>query len=139
MKWQIREREGNEKNLFPLFGNGNQRLSFPGMDGNRNSRSPLISIISILLHPAFVPARQYCIFELCLCHIKILCMNTSDLDAYPYISYLQQLRSQRQISKPSRALRDIILSYSHYFAQDMYNINCTLYVLTCVDILLSNT
>ena len=104
------------KNPYPYFGNGNQRLSFPGMDGNRNSRSPLISIISILLHPAFVPARQYCIFELCLCHIKILCMSTSDLDAYPYISYLQQLRSQRQISKPSRALGEIIFSYSHYFA-----------------------
>ena len=39
VKWQIREREGNEKNPFPLFGNGIQRLSFPGMDGNGNSRS----------------------------------------------------------------------------------------------------
>ena len=30
------------KNPFPYFGKGNQRLSFLGMDGNGNSRSPLI-------------------------------------------------------------------------------------------------
>ena len=33
---EIREREGNGKNPFPKFGNGNQRLLFPGMDGNGN-------------------------------------------------------------------------------------------------------
>ena len=32
----IREREGNEKNPFPQFGNGNQRLSFPKILGNSN-------------------------------------------------------------------------------------------------------
>ena len=37
----IGEREGNEKKPFPYFGNGNQRLSFWGKDGNGNSRSPL--------------------------------------------------------------------------------------------------
>ena len=30
------------KNPFPKFGKGNQRLSFLGMDGNGNSRSPLL-------------------------------------------------------------------------------------------------
>ena len=33
---KIREREGNEKNPFPQFGNGNQRLSFPRIPGNGN-------------------------------------------------------------------------------------------------------
>ena len=33
---KFREREGNEKNPFPKFGNGNQRLLFLGMDGNGN-------------------------------------------------------------------------------------------------------
>ena len=33
---KIREREGNEKNPFPHFGNGNQRLSFPRILGNGN-------------------------------------------------------------------------------------------------------
>ena len=32
----IREWEGNEKNPFPQFGNGNQRLSFPKIPGNGN-------------------------------------------------------------------------------------------------------
>ena len=31
---KIRERERNEKNPFPKFGNGNQRLSFPRIPGN---------------------------------------------------------------------------------------------------------
>ena len=30
------------KKSFPIFGNGNRRLVFPGMVGNGNSRSPLI-------------------------------------------------------------------------------------------------
>ena len=33
---KIREREGNKKNPFPQFGNGNQRLSFPRIPGNGN-------------------------------------------------------------------------------------------------------
>ena len=37
----IRKLEGNEKKAFPQFGNRNQRLSFLGMDGNGNFRSPL--------------------------------------------------------------------------------------------------
>ena len=34
--FEIRSREGNGKKTFPKFGNGNQRLLFPGMDGNGN-------------------------------------------------------------------------------------------------------
>ena len=33
------EREGNEKNPFPQFGNGNQRLSFPRIPGNGNEKT----------------------------------------------------------------------------------------------------
>ena len=33
---KIREQEGNEKNPFPQFGNGNQRLSFPRIPGIGN-------------------------------------------------------------------------------------------------------
>ena len=33
---KIREREGNERNPFPHFGNGNQRLSFPVIPVNEN-------------------------------------------------------------------------------------------------------
>ena len=33
------------KNPFPYFGNRNQRLSFPGMDGNGNSCSPLYIVM----------------------------------------------------------------------------------------------
>ena len=34
-------REGNEKKTFPKLGNGNQKLLFPGMDGNRNGKKKL--------------------------------------------------------------------------------------------------
>ena len=36
---KIREQERNEKIPFPHFGNGNQRLSFPGIPGNRNGKN----------------------------------------------------------------------------------------------------
>ena len=76
MKWRIWEWEGNEKYPFPQFGNGkgmkkktfpnsenrkgmkkktfsklgngNQRLSFSGMDGKGNSCLPLSTLMLIL-------------------------------------------------------------------------------------------
>ena len=33
------------KKSFPIFGNGNGRPVFPGMAGNGNSRSPLLSVV----------------------------------------------------------------------------------------------
>ena len=38
---KIREREENEKNPFQHFGNGNQRLLFPGINGNGNGTKKL--------------------------------------------------------------------------------------------------
>ena len=36
------EQEGNEKNPFPHFGNGNQRLSFPRIPRNGNGKKNII-------------------------------------------------------------------------------------------------
>ena len=44
---KVQKREGNEKNPFPHFGNRNQMISFPGRDGNGNSRSPLFRIFTL--------------------------------------------------------------------------------------------
>ena len=35
---KIPEQEGNKKNPFPQFGNGNQRLSFPRIPGDGNGK-----------------------------------------------------------------------------------------------------
>ena len=40
---KIREREGNEKNPFPKFGKGNQRLSFPRIPRNGNGNEKNIT------------------------------------------------------------------------------------------------
>ena len=63
---KFREREGNEKNPFPKFGNGNQRPPFLSMTGNGNSRSPLTPFDDFGQKLISCPKTQFFLVVCCL-------------------------------------------------------------------------